>query len=109
MKRHFRLALIVALVCAACGGGGETAESTTTSDGATSSSSSSSTSSTSSTLFIFNDEPPELNNTGEDFEAILTSLFEYRAWLFANPDPDEVGTIFVLGSPAVRERNSNPH
>ncbi len=90
MKRHLTLALVVTLVCTACGGGGETAESTTTSDGATASSSSSSTSSTSSTLFIFNDEPPELNNTGEDFEAILTSLIGYSAGCLANPDPERV-------------------
>lgn len=98
MKRHLGFALLLAIACAACGGGGETAESTTTSDQAPSSSSSSSTSSTSSTLFIFNDEPPPLENTGEDFEAIVTSLIGYSGWLISHPDPDKADVVYEPGT-----------
>ena len=98
MKRHLGCALVLALTCAACGGGGENAESTTTSDQTPSTSGTSSSSSTSSTLFIFNEDPPPLENTGEDFEQILTSLIGYSAWLVSHPDPDQADIVYEPGT-----------
>jgi hypothetical protein len=39
--------------------------------------------------------PPELNNTGNDFEAIWRSIAEYRLWLQKHPDRSLVGEIFA--------------
>ena len=37
--------------------------------------------------------PPELRNTGEDWDQIVRSIVEYRHWLFTHPDPGLLGNI----------------
>lgn len=38
------------------------------------------------------DEPPTLENTGDDFVAIMESISEYQNWLFQHPDPSLVAS-----------------
>jgi hypothetical protein len=38
--------------------------------------------------------PPELNNTGNDFEAIWRSIEDYRVWLGRNPQPHLLKRIY---------------
>jgi hypothetical protein len=39
--------------------------------------------------------PPELRNTGEDWDQIVRSIVEYREWLFNHPDPALLDRIQV--------------
>jgi len=98
---------MVALTCAGCSGGGdasadasttvpevvETTVATTTFP--------SSTSTTTVPLYSFDGSvpPPELVNTGDDFDAIYRSLDEYGNWLLAhNPDVALIGNIVPVGT-----------
>ena len=37
--------------------------------------------------------PPELRNTGEDWDTIVRSIVSYRHWLFTHPDPALLASI----------------
>ncbi len=43
------------------------------------------------------DAPPELRNTGEDWDTIVRSIVSYRDWLFTHPDPALLERIQVPG------------
>jgi hypothetical protein len=44
--------------------------------------------------------PPELVNTGTDYEAIYRSLSGYARWAEShNPDPTVAGSVYVVGTP----------
>lgn len=73
---------------------------TTDSDGETTTTDqSASTSTTATTTFAQADEPPELVNTGEDFDAIVRSFVAYGEWLSVHPEPDRVSDVYREGSP----------
>lgn len=39
--------------------------------------------------------PPPLHNTGEDWDAIVRSIFGYQAWLFTHPRPELLENIML--------------
>lgn len=39
--------------------------------------------------------PPELRNTGEDWDQIVRSIFDYQSWLFAHPRPELLENIML--------------
>ena len=39
--------------------------------------------------------PPELKNTGEDWDQIVRSIFKYQSWLFAHPRPELLENIML--------------
>lgn len=41
------------------------------------------------------DSPPPLQNTGEDWDAIVRSIFGYQAWLFTHPRPELLENIML--------------
>lgn len=70
-------------------GGAAAAEASTTTEAATP-----------TTTFAQADDPPELVNTGEDFDAIVRSFLAYGEWLSVHPTPELVGEIYRSGGPA---------
>ena len=39
--------------------------------------------------------PPELKNTGEDWDQIVRSIFNYQSWLFTHPRPELLENIML--------------
>jgi hypothetical protein len=39
--------------------------------------------------------PPELRNTGEDWDQIVRSIFDYQAWLFTHPSPELLENVML--------------
>ena len=39
--------------------------------------------------------PPELRNTGEDWDQIVRSIFNYQSWLFTHPRPELLENIML--------------
>ena len=39
--------------------------------------------------------PPELRNTGEDWDQIVRSISQYQAWLFTHPKPELLDNIML--------------
>jgi hypothetical protein len=39
--------------------------------------------------------PPELKNTGEDWDQIVRSISQYQAWLFTHPKPELLDSIML--------------
>lgn len=57
------------------------------------------TSTTATTTFAQADTPPELVNTGEDFDAIVRSFVAYGSWLGAHPSLEGLEQVVRRGSP----------
>jgi hypothetical protein len=47
------------------------------------------------TVVAASDVPPELKNTGEDWDQIVRSIFNYQAWLFTHPRPELLDNIML--------------
>jgi hypothetical protein len=39
-------------------------------------------------------QPPPLNTAGEDLNAVIRSIFEYRTWISRHPDPEAFKAIY---------------
>ncbi len=39
-------------------------------------------------------QPPTLNTSGEDLNAVIRSIFEYRTWISRHPDPEAFRAIY---------------
>ena len=47
------------------------------------------------TTVVESSTPPELRNTGEDWDQIVRSIFNYQSWLFAHPRPELLENIML--------------
>lgn len=87
-RRHawFCLLLLAALALGACSDGDSDARPNTT----TSSQPKPDTPSTS----VQGTQPPPLNTAGDDLNAVVRSIFEYRTWISRHPDPEAFRSIY---------------
>lgn len=53
------------------------------------------TSGTVTTVVDASSSPPELKNTGEDWDQIVRSISQYQAWLFTHPKPELLENIML--------------
>jgi hypothetical protein len=98
MHRGCLAALVGALaLIAACGDDDTAAPDTTAAEVTTTSTA---VDETTTTTTIEDESPPELENTGDDFVAILVSLNEYTSWLGMHPEAGSVDLAYVPGSTA---------
>lgn len=53
------------------------------------------TSGTVTTVVDASSSPPELKNTGEDWDQIVRSIFNYQSWLFTHPKPELLENVML--------------
>lgn len=104
MKRALACTFVV-VTLAACGDDAEPEADavTSTSEARTTASADPTTTTTATTTFAQADDPPDLVNTGEDFDAIVRSFVAFGEWLSVHPDVERLDE-FVRGGSAAWEQ-----
>jgi hypothetical protein len=109
MLRRACLIPCLVVLAAACSSGEKQADTPPVSAAPTTTTPPNPTTTTTIPLFSFDNSvpPPDLNNTGTDYEAIAQSLLAYEAWVAAHhPDPELLSAVVAPGS---RHAESQQH